>query len=37
MYPLIAKDAKKMGVEIINVNPDSAITVFPKLELKDIL
>jgi len=29
-YPTIAKDAQKLGLEIINLNQDSAITVFPK-------
>lgn len=33
----IAKDAEKMGVEIINANPDSAITFFPKMNVKDII
>jgi len=33
----IAKDAKRRGIEIINVNPDSAIREFPKVALKDII
>ena len=33
----IAKDAEKMGIEIINVNPDSAIDKFPKVSLKEVL
>lgn len=33
----IARDAKKWGIEILNVNPDSAIDVFPKVNLKDVL
>jgi hypothetical protein len=36
-YDAIATDAKKLGVEIINANPDSAITQFKKVDLKDIL
>lgn len=34
-FPLIAHDAKKLGVEIINVCPNSAITDFKKLSLKE--
>jgi hypothetical protein len=33
----IAKDAKKMGIEIINCCPDSAIKEFPKFTLKQLL
>ena len=36
-FPEIAKDAKKIGVEILNANPDSAIDVFKKINVKDIL
>ena len=36
-FPVIAKDAKRLGVEIININPDSAITVFSKVNLKEVL
>lgn len=36
-FPQIAKDAKRLNLEIINVNPDSAINVFPKVNLKDII
>lgn len=36
-FPKIASDAKEMGVEILNANPDSAIDVFTKVNLKDIL
>ena len=36
-FPRIAEDAKKLGVEILNVNPDSAINCFPKVELKEVL
>lgn len=36
-FPIIASDAKKLGVEIINVSPDSAITDFPKMSLKQVL
>jgi hypothetical protein len=35
-FPAIAEDAKRMGVGIINVNPESKIDVFPKVALKDI-
>jgi hypothetical protein len=35
-FPLIAQDAKKLGVEIINVSPDSAINCFPKISMKQI-
>ena len=36
-FPQIAEDAKRLGIEIVNVNPDSAIDVFPKANLKDVL
>lgn len=36
-FPDIARDAKKRGVEILNVSPNSAITVFPKVSLKEVL
>lgn len=36
-FPMIAKDAKKMGVEIINASPESAIEQFPKMTVKQIL
>ena len=36
-FPEIAKDAKKLEVEILNVNPKSAINDFRKVELKDVL
>jgi hypothetical protein len=36
-FPKIAADAKKLGVEIINVNPNSMIPHFPKVSLKQIL
>jgi hypothetical protein len=32
----IANDAKELGIEIINVNPKSEITDFPKVSLKQI-
>ncbi len=35
-FPSIAKDAKAMGVEILNVSPDSAIKAFPRVSLKDV-
>ena len=36
-FPTIARDAKKMGVEILNASPDSAIDVFPKASLLEVL
>lgn len=36
-FPQIAEDAKKLGIEIINVNPDSLIEQFPKFTLKELL
>ena len=36
-WPSIKRDANKMGVEIINVNPDSAIKEFKKVDLKEVL
>lgn len=36
-FPQIAKDAKKRGIEIINANPNSAVTEFKKVNVKDIL
>jgi hypothetical protein len=36
-FPAIARDAKARGIEILNVSPDSKITVFPKVSVKDIL
>lgn len=36
-FPAIAEDAKKLGVEILNCNLDSAIDSFKKVSLKDIL
>lgn len=36
-FPQIAEDAKKLGVEILNVNKDSAIDSFKKIELKEVL
>lgn len=33
----IANDARKLGLEIINVNPDSAIVQFPRVKLEDVL
>lgn len=37
VFPHIARDAKKHGIEILNVNPDSAIEDFPKVSLKEVL
>ena len=36
-FPMIAQDAKKLGLEILNVNMDSAIKELPKVELKQVL
>jgi len=36
-FPRIVKDAKKLGLEIINVSPDSAITGFKKVSLKEVI
>lgn len=34
-FPQIATDAKALGIEIINANPDSALDVFPKMTLEE--
>lgn len=36
-FPIIAEDAKRMGVTILNASPDSAITNFPKMTVEAIL
>jgi len=36
-FPYIAKDAAKMGIEIINVCPESAIKEFRKVSLKEVI
>ena len=36
-FPQIAADAKQMGIEILNANPDSRIDNFPKVSLKEVL
>jgi hypothetical protein len=36
-FPEIAKDAKKMNIEIINACPNSAIQEFPKVNVKDLI
>src|SRR5690606_28765140 len=36
-WEAIARDAKKLGIEILNVNPDSAIEEFPKVNLNEVL
>ena len=36
-FPEIAKDAKKMGVKILNANPKSAINDFEKVNVKDLI
>lgn len=35
-FSIIAQDAKRMGIQIINVCPDSAINNFPKVSLKEL-
>lgn len=36
-FPFIQQHAKKLGIEILNVNKDSAIDSFKKVELKEVL
>jgi hypothetical protein len=36
-FPKIVSDAKRLGLEIVNVCPDSAIEGFPKVRLKDVI
>jgi hypothetical protein len=36
-FPDIAEDARRMGVEILNANPNSAINDFKKVTVKDVL
>lgn len=36
-FHAIAKDAERMGIEIVNVSPHSEITQFPKVTLKEAL
>lgn len=36
-FKKIKEDADKLGIEIINVNPDSAIQEFPKMSIKEAL
>ena len=36
-FPVIAKDARRLGVEIINCSPGTSITEFPVANLKEIL
>jgi hypothetical protein len=36
-FPTIAADAKRLGVEILNCSPISAIDVFPKVSLQEAL
>ena len=35
-FPEIAKDAKRMGIEILNISPDSAINCFRKVTVKEL-
>jgi len=36
-FPIIAADAKRMGIEILNASPESAIDDFPKMTVEAIL
>jgi len=36
-FPMIANDAKRLGLEIINVSPDSEIPDFKRVKLSDVL
>jgi hypothetical protein len=36
-FPAIAKDAERLGIEILNANPESKIPDFKKVNIKDIL
>jgi len=36
-FPEIAKDAKRMGIEILNASPDSKIECFRKVSVKELL
>lgn len=36
-FPNIARDLKKLGIEVLNANPDSGIDVFKKVNIKDVL
>jgi hypothetical protein len=36
-FQFIARDARKLGIKIVNVNPDSAIAQFPKVSLQEVL
>jgi hypothetical protein len=36
-FPVIAQDAKRLGVEIINASPNSTIPQFPKFSVKELI
>jgi len=36
-FPQIAEDAEALGIEIINVNPESQITAFPRVNLSEAI
>lgn len=36
-FPMIAKEAKKQGIEIINVSPNSAIKSFKRVSLNEVI
>jgi hypothetical protein len=36
-FPEIARDAKRMGIEILNASPDSAIECFRKINITDLM
>lgn len=37
VFQYIKKDADRLGIEIYNLNPDSAINDFPKITCKDVM
>lgn len=36
-FPFVANDAERLGIEIINVSPDSSLEQFPKMNLEEAL
>lgn len=36
-FTKIARDAKQLGLEIVNATPNSALTVFPMVDLQEVL
>lgn len=37
LFPFIARDAKRLGLEILNVTDNSRLDMFPKVKLKEVL